>query len=44
MSPPESRMKTMGKSLFGNYECACFRAKGRMARRNEGEYPWWVFD
>ena len=21
-----------------------FRAKGRMARRDEGEYPWWVFD
>ena len=27
------------KSLFGNYERACFRAKGRMARRDEGEYP-----
>jgi len=22
----------------------CFRAKGRMARRDEGEYPPWIFD
>src|SRR3989449_9255396 len=32
------------KSLFGNYERRCFRGKGRMARRDEGEYPWWIFD
>src|SRR5258708_38881328 len=32
------------KSLFGNYEGRCFRGKGRMARRDEGEYPWWIFD
>ena len=23
---------------------AGFRGKGRMARRDEGEYPWWIFD
>ena len=32
------------QSLFGNYEGRCFRGKGRMARRDEGEYPWWIFD
>ena len=32
------------KSLFGNYEGRCFRGKGRMTRRDEGEYPWWIFD
>ncbi len=32
------------KSLFGNYEGRCFRRKGRMARRDEGEYPWRIFD
>jgi hypothetical protein len=21
-----------------------FRAKGPLARRDEGEYPWWIFD
>src|SRR5260370_852267 len=32
------------KSLFENFEWCCFRGKGRMARRDEGEYPWWIFD
>ena len=32
------------ESLFGNYEGRCFRGKGRMARRDEGEYPSWIFD
>jgi hypothetical protein len=32
------------KSLFENYEGCCCCAKGRMARRDEGEYPSWVFD
>ena len=36
--------KKMFQSLFGNYEGRCFRGKGRMARRDEGEYPWWIFD
>ena len=31
-------------SPFKNYEGCCFRAKGRMARRDEGEYPLWIFD
>jgi hypothetical protein len=32
------------ESLSENYEECCFRGKGRMARRDEGEYPWWIFD
>ena len=32
------------ESLFGNYEGCRFRGKGWMARRDEGEYPWWIFD
>jgi hypothetical protein len=32
------------ESLSENSEGCCFRAKGRMARRDEGEYPWWIFD
>ena len=32
------------KSLSENYKGCCFRAKGWMARRDEGEYPWWIFD
>src|SRR6266478_5418273 len=33
----------MAKSLSENYEGCCFRGKGRMARRDEGEYPL-IFD
>ena len=29
------------KSVSENYEGCCFRGKGRMARRDEGEYPRW---
>jgi hypothetical protein len=32
------------KSLSKNSEGFCFWAKGWMARRDEGEYPWWIFD
>ncbi|MDB6064719.1 MAG: hypothetical protein JWR26_927 [Pedosphaera sp.] len=32
------------RSLFENYAGRCFRAKGWLARRDEGEYPWWIFD
>jgi len=32
------------KSLSKNSEGCCFRAKSWMARRDEGEYPSWVFD
>jgi len=32
------------KSVSENSAGSCFRAKGRMARRNEGEYPPWIFD
>jgi hypothetical protein len=33
-----------GQSLSENCEGLCFCAKGWMARRDEGEYPWWIFD
>jgi hypothetical protein len=32
------------KSLSENSKGGCFRAKGWLARRDEGEYPSWVFD
>lgn len=32
------------KSLSENSKGRCFRAKGWMARRDEREYPSWVFD
>jgi len=32
------------KSLFENYTGCYFCAKGWMARRDEGEYPSWIFD
>ena len=32
------------KSLTKNSEGCCFRATGWKARRDEGEYPWWIFD
>jgi len=32
------------KSVSENSAGSCFRAKGRMARRDEGEYPPWIFD
>ena len=32
------------KSLSENSEWCCFRGRGRMARRDEGEFPSWVFD
>ncbi len=32
------------QSLSENWERCCFRGQGRMARRDEGEYPSWVFD
>ena len=32
------------KSRWKNYEGCCFRGKGWMARRDEGEYPSWIFD
>jgi hypothetical protein len=32
------------QSLSENWEGCCFRGKGWMARRDEGEYPSWVFD
>ena len=31
-------------SQSGNSVGSCFWGKGWMARRNEGEYPWWIFD
>ncbi|MBM3838284.1 MAG: hypothetical protein FJ398_10015 [Verrucomicrobia bacterium] len=34
----------LAKSVSENSAGSCFRAKGRMARRNEGEYPPWIFD
>lgn len=35
---------TAVKSLIENSEACCFRGKGCMARRDEREYPSWVFD
>jgi hypothetical protein len=32
------------KSLFENSMESCFRGNGRMARRDEGEYPSWICD
>jgi len=32
------------ESVSENSAGSCFRAKGRMARRDEGEYPPWIFD
>ncbi|MBM3841537.1 MAG: AMP-binding protein [Verrucomicrobia bacterium] len=32
------------QSVSENSAGSCFRAKGRMARRDEGEYPPWIFD
>jgi hypothetical protein len=32
------------QSLFENSAGRCFHAKGWMARRDEGEYPLWIFD
>jgi len=36
--------RTIRQSVSENSAESCFRAKGRMARRNEGEYPPWIFD
>jgi len=42
-STPESARK-QPESVSENSAGSCFRAKGRMARHNEGEYPPWIFD
>ena len=36
--------RARGESLFYHYKGCCFRGKGCMTRRNEGEYPFWIFD
>ena len=43
-SPLPARKPDPGESPFENYGGHCFRVKGRMARHDEGEYPWWIFD
>jgi len=40
----EDSFQTRSQSVSENSAGSCFRAKGRMARRNEGEYPPWIFD
>jgi len=43
---PISRSDTgrEAQSLSENFKRRCFRAEGWMARRDEVEYPSWVFD
>jgi len=38
------RLILMSKSLIENSKGRCFRRNGRMARRDEGKYPWRIFD
>ena len=43
-SGESSILASLAKSVTENCLESCFRGKGCRARRDEGEYPSWVFD